>query len=864
MSHARHPAIRSLLLALACATALLAALGAASARAATYGGLGRVGASVIKPGNGGAQGEVIPAGGHSFAVDTKNGDFFIAEEVTNGAKERVQEFGPKGEFLAEGSVPGPQGTFLGGLAVDAEKNRLFMLENEARPEEREAIGKKIEKTEEAIASKEAAIKKKEEKHESVTELKKELATLQEELAKLQKEFEVPLLDPGATAAARVFEFTTEANAEKKLASHTLASSAVLGTESEEPRAALIDPAGIAVDPKSHDVVLLGQQDEASAGFEEDPRAAVERIHENGSLGPRYVDKLNCLDSGEPVPEEPACKRASGEFPRSPIVTPTGTVYVELSGEVWELPATAESAEKEVAVHPKRLLTLDPGGSGQQQLLRFGGEEGVADTMSFVPSGPGKGTIFVDANLEGLLAGVVVLNYVETGGHAEVTERGWTGGQSQVSGQEKCAVPVGRQAALLGGVSGEDVLVFDALPGTGAFVDVMGFGSGGEACGHVSVTPPSVEYGEKKNATEVPTGTSAVVRSTVAGANAKSTKWTFKATTKAGLIEEGPFATGYQFEATNLAHEFTLIGDYEMIEEVETDNLGTSQVKVVSHVTGTLSPLIVKVAHPSSVHKEEKAAFEATVTDHNSTAPHLTYTWEFGDGSAPVKEEEAAGKSTVTRKVEHDYLTRCAASCPVKLTVEDGEGAKGTLTTAITVGESLAEIAAKKKAEEEAAAAAAAAKKQAEEQAAAAAKKKLEEEEEAAKHSVLGKTEVGNPQAKLASTSLSVGANGAFTLKVTCPAGETSCAGTVSMRTLTAVSAKAKKAILTLASGSFSVAGGQAKAVTLHLSAKARKLLSSSHVLRALTTLVAHDPAGVTRTTTATVTLKLAKASHKKH
>jgi hypothetical protein len=45
---------------------------------------------------------------------------------------------------------------------------------------------------------------------------------------------------------------------------------------------------------------------------------------------------------------------------------------------------------------------------------------------------------------------------------------------------------------------------------------------------------------------------------------------------------------------------------------------------------------------------------------------------------------------------------------------------------------------------------------------------------------------------------------------------------------------------------------------LHLSAKARSLLARSHVLRARATVLAHDPTGASRTTLATVTLKLAK------
>jgi PKD repeat protein len=125
-----------------------------------------------------------------------------------------------------------------------------------------------------------------------------------------------------------------------------------------------------------------------------------------------------------------------------------------------------------------------------------------------------------------------------------------------------------------------------------------------------------------------------------------------------------------------------------------------------------------------------------------------------------------------------------------------------------------------------------------------------------------------PDASLASASLVVAKSGAVTLKVTCPAGETSCAGTVTLRTVGAVSARAtasaKKRILTLTVGSFTVAGGQLKAIILHLSATARKLLAKTHVLRARATIVAHDPAGAAHTTQMTVTLRVAKSGQGNH
>jgi hypothetical protein len=125
-----------------------------------------------------------------------------------------------------------------------------------------------------------------------------------------------------------------------------------------------------------------------------------------------------------------------------------------------------------------------------------------------------------------------------------------------------------------------------------------------------------------------------------------------------------------------------------------------------------------------------------------------------------------------------------------------------------------------------------------------------------------------PLVTVAGSSKTVAANGAFMLMLSCPKEETTCTGTVVVKTLTAVAAKRsayvakkKKAILTLASASFSVTAGKLKAVSLRLSAKARRLLAKTHTVRARVTIVAHDPQGATHTTSAILTLRAAKKKH---
>ncbi len=125
-----------------------------------------------------------------------------------------------------------------------------------------------------------------------------------------------------------------------------------------------------------------------------------------------------------------------------------------------------------------------------------------------------------------------------------------------------------------------------------------------------------------------------------------------------------------------------------------------------------------------------------------------------------------------------------------------------------------------------------------------------------------------PDAELVSTSLKASSLGTVIGKVSCPTAESSCVGTVTLRTLSAVSAsatahqskKAKAAILTLAVGSFKVAGGQVTTVKLHLSVKARKLLARTRVLHARAIVFAGDPAGATHTAQSIVTIRASKGS----
>jgi hypothetical protein len=121
-------------------------------------------------------------------------------------------------------------------------------------------------------------------------------------------------------------------------------------------------------------------------------------------------------------------------------------------------------------------------------------------------------------------------------------------------------------------------------------------------------------------------------------------------------------------------------------------------------------------------------------------------------------------------------------------------------------------------------------------------------------------------AELARATVVVGSSGALSIPVRCAGAGGSCVGTITLRTLSPVSVgagghQASKRVVTLASGSFTVAGGRVVAIKLRLSMNARGLLARSHVLHARVTIIARDSAGAALATQSTVTLRAPTATH---
>ena len=419
---------------------------------------------------------------------------------------------------------------------------------------------------------------------------------------------------------------------------------------------------------------------------------------------------------------------------------------------------------------------------------------------------------------------------------------------------------------------EGVVAFDrffnvATEETATEAFTFGSAGNGTKCPHAKATTPTIEVGATR-VSELTPGEKARLSSEVTTADVMHVEWRFEDLTT-GTSEPSVATTcphekhvgeadectqGEENGQVSVEHAFKAQGEYRITEVIETDDLASPKIEVAREVPIGLKPPEVELAAPSVLTTGQAGKFEATVVDPNEATPHLTYVWKFGDGT-----ESRDGPTTETAiTTEHTYVTSCAL-CTVTLEVKDEAGARGEANAEVAVREpeggpppTTTSTPAPTP----------------------ATTSTTTTTGTSPGHGVEAFTSKAIPEARLASTSLSVSPKGALTVKVSCPSDETSCAGTITLSTLTAVvarvpapaggaavaakSKKSKKVILTLATGSFSVSGGHVKAITLHLSTKARALLAHSHVLRARINLVAHDPAKATHTTQQVVTLRLTK------
>jgi hypothetical protein len=942
-----HRSTRNLLVTLGLTLGVVVGFGAASASAASYGELLRFGERKNQGsapfGNlSGAKKEEEPLH-YAIGVDpTENAVFVLdepvaAKEVGDAKTEtchterhvRIQKFSATGTAMAsvsfivdspqieEGHCAESEPEDFSNIAVDPEKGVLYVLAEEPR---------------------EAA----------------------------------QTIDFEAPAASALYAFKTKESGKELLpAEHAnseglLASAATLQAESATAGQALLEPHGIAVDPATHEVIILAHVDQTGTATDEfaNDRVALQRVTSEGELGQRYVDEKDFFVTHARVPKT---------SPTSPVVAGSGEhekVLVRFEG-ITEIPyefATATTAGTEptqpFAETGKTIGTLEIGTENLQ-----GG------SLSLSP----EGTLYEPASIanEALSEGNAEGN-VEKAGIAERSVAslsdafggllGWTGGQSQVLTRtnDDCVLEPGGEEEPLLIAAGSKGAVFVLAPEYLKAAEppdfdpvskdaVVELGPEGKGCPVAKATPVKLgRHGAEIPESEAVANDKELQFSTMVDqADALSVTWTIenKADT-AEKTEVTPNPLEFILSEANsllqlptLDSEFKSFfksgGEYLVSAKIKTDDLATPAdietptrtVKVdvpaevetppasktvkegeaasftvkaaglptpsihwelstdegkkfsevagpgatsetltikstsmsesgyeyrarleneienetinvqsaaatltVTSLSGGIPPKVTHQPENRTVTEPEKATFTAEATG----TPTPTVQWEVSKGGAPYAPDTTdPGKTSDTLTVENTNAGESGSKYRAKFTNAEGSVTSSEVTLTINKKPEII--------------------------------KPPEEFHPPAKTEVLPEKVVQPPPvpiATVAGSSLSVTPAGAVTLKITCPAGETRCIGTVTLRTLTAVSAsshhKGKRAILTLASGAFSVAGGGSQAVTLHLSSTARGLLAHSHTLRVKAIVAAHDLAGATHTQEPVVTLRLVAAKKKKH
>jgi hypothetical protein len=746
------------------------------------------------------------------------------------------------------------------------------------------------------------------------------------------------VDSEALAAGVLLAFNTEPTgstlepAPETTEGGQLDGQGALGTDSKEQGVALLEPSGIAVDPTTHDIIILATEDRGKIPFEKEATVVLQRIKSDGTLGAKYVDSRSEFNPETGKTEEKSFFECG--CVNSPVVSKTGHVYVvgEETDELDEIPASFNGATKPTPVVQLECELLCP----EERLAEFPGQEPY-DGSQLAIGGEGHiyagGKIMLESGGDQQYGGAVAFN--EAFG-----ELGWTGGQSPASQAGKCIVNDLESEQALAAGKEEKVFILDRNPTDPKVVE---FGPGGGGCppGAVAGSPAITAKAGGVEVEPVPITDSVTLSSTLTQANALSVEWEF------GDGATQTVSTRQQ-ETTEVQHTFTKTGKLTVKETIHTDNLATpvlhaqrtvdivgppsvttGEAKVegtTATVEGTVNPNGQKVT---------KCEFEYGTTTEYKSAPvnctklpgegetpvtvsaqvtglekHTLYhfrlvaenskgpgtgsdqTFTSGSGPMPAVSMEATGTTqttaTLNAKVNpkgveltdchFDYGTTLAFGSSAKCSsLPHGEasvpasaeisGLSPNTTYHVRIVATNANGTATSSASEFAT--------------------KAEEvpcscgggggggggggvEGGGGGGQVLGIITTkppAVPDATIAGTSTSVSSSGSFTLKVSCPAGETTCIGTVTLKTLKAVvasaghDAKSKAAILTLAAGSFSVSGGQTKTLTLHMSAKGRLLLAKTHTVAARATVLAHDPAGATHTALATVTLRAAKPKH---
>jgi hypothetical protein len=356
---------------------------------------------------------------------------------------------------------------------------------------------------------------------------------------------------------------------------------VLLPQSQKAGVALIEPTGIAVDPKTDDVIILASEDRGLHEGEKETTVVAQRVDSNGALGPRYFDE-KCYFTEE-------CYSAISPV-GSPVVSSAGRLYVLERDEIIEIPIGETSSSEPVPFVPVPVVQLETE-SLHEDLTELPEDlEGTGAGLSISP----EGTIWSRADIKYQLGGKE--HEFAYGGAMEFNEKleelGWTGGQTLGAQSGECAVDdLGKHQALAAGKDGM-LFMLDRSPATGdegKGPRIIEFGPGGGGCPNAQATLSASAGGQELTEAEpVPIGEKVTLVSKLTQANALSVEWEFEPGVKQTVSTR-------EQESVEIQHEFKTEGLFTVKEIIHTDNLATPTIELGWKIDSVGKPTVVTKA-----------------------------------------------------------------------------------------------------------------------------------------------------------------------------------------------------------------------------------------------------------------------------
>jgi hypothetical protein len=733
-----------------CVLAILGQRVGIAGAAETYGEVGRFGARGTGPGQ-----FELSRSTHAFGVDPTDDSVYVGDEPQPGSY-RIQKLTSTGTFVAQtAKITPPKADGIEGIAVDPTLHRVYVLALESR---------------------------------SVPE--------------------------GAIAVAgTLYAFSTVPEGETLPAASgtkagVLTTPAVFLAHAKEISQALAEPRGLAVDPVTHDVIVMGEQE--TGELESNPIVLQRVSSATGALGERY--------------ETTALER---ETVSSPVVSPTGNVYVTQYDEVLQVPSAFTSSQAPVRVGG---ISEEPPFESEQALLLL--PDPLASQgggLSFAPMGPhGEPAGALEAaagilNDESFYPGVVSFDV------ASGAETGWSGGATRKAGQA-CAIGFQGYTYPMVAAGGEgSVFVLDSQ-----YAQVIEFGAGGGGCPGATDSPLKALLGGEPLSGQIEVGAEVTLQSQLVQADAVSVEWSF------GEGEAKPLELdGDGLQRTEVTHTFQQPGEHLVTEVLHTDDLATPSIEetAVVSVRSGRQPPSAAISGPIAVDVGQQASFDGSASwdanGHLGSTAITHYEWSFGDGSSAVTE---------TPEARHSYAQ--PGLYTVSLIVEDAFGLKSEASS-IPVSVQVAPPAVH----------------EAPSAGGISGGMGLETAIEASKTSTTpGAGAAPVPIARLASARLTVNRDGLASAVVSCPGTTGRCTGTLSLQTQRPVKAgrggRRKASVLKLASASLSIAAGREQSVQLRLSPAARALLARSGALGVWATIESPNSGGASHVARVAVELRI--------